>query len=139
MTRISSTFVLAVPLALAAILSITPKVEAADRFAVISVQNETNANITIAYRWADDQTKKTHLLAPNAKHWFSYKYPSPDANHSPDFFISFDADTTNQNYSEDKKLHGYRAPEQNFDLGHKYGFRYNGPSKRYIEIYDISR
>jgi hypothetical protein len=31
-----------------------------------------------------------------------------------------------------------RAPEENYDLGHKYGFRYNGPSKRDIEIYDLS-
>lgn len=136
MIGIGKSLTLAVPLVLATVLSIAPKAEAADRFAVISVHNETNANLNVVYRWGGGQ-KKTHFLGPNAKHWFAYKYPKPDDDHSPDFFISFDADTTNQKYSEEKRLHGFRAPEENYDLGHKYAFRYNGPSKRFIEIYDL--
>src|SRR5690348_6343274 len=127
---------LAASLAAAALLFIIPTANAADRFAVISIANETNANITVSYHWGDGQ-RKTHFFRPGARQWFSYKYARPDDNHSPDFFISFDADTTNQRYGEDKKLHGYRAPEQNFGLGHKYAFRYDGPSKRFIEIYDM--
>jgi len=126
---------LAVSLAAAALLLIAPTAKAADRFAVISIANETNANITVSYHWGDGQ-RKTHFFRPGAKHWFSWKYPRPDYDRSPDFFISFDADTTSQRYGEDKRLHGYRAPEENYDLGNKYAFRYNGPSKRYIEIYD---
>src|SRR5262249_15400620 len=80
---------------------------------------------------------KTHFFRPGARHWFSWKYPRPDYDHSPNFIISFDADTTGQRYGEDKTLHGFRAPEENYNLGHKYAFRYDGPSKRYIEIYDM--
>ena len=113
-------------------------VVAADRFAVISIENETNANINVVYRWGNAATK-THHFAPGARHWFSYKYPHPDENKSPDFFIKFDADTTGQAYQEEKKLHGFRAPDQSYELGHKYVFKYNGPSKRFIEIYDRSK
>jgi hypothetical protein len=122
-----------------AALSLAPAMAlAADRFAVISIANETNANVNIVYRWGTGEKKKHHF-GPGAHHWFSYKYDHPDDSHSPDFFISFDADTTNQHYGEDKKLHGFRAPDQSYDLGHKYVFRYNGPSKRFIEIYDASK
>ena len=99
---------LAVSLAAAAFLLIVPTAKAADRFAVISIANETNANITVSYHWGDGQ-RKTHSFRPGARQWFSYQYTRPDDDHSPDFFITFDADTTSQRYGEDKRLHGYRA------------------------------
>jgi hypothetical protein len=108
---------------------------AADRFSVISIANETNANINVVYHWGDGQ-EKTYRFTPGAQHWFSYAYSRPDENRSPDFHIKFDADTTNQRYSEFKKLHGYRAPDQSYNLGHKYVFKYDGPAKRFIEMYD---
>jgi hypothetical protein len=110
----------------------------ADRFSVISIANQTNANITIVYRWGN-QEKKRHHFAPGARQWFSWEYAKPDQDHSPDFFVTFDADTTKQTYQEEKKLHGFRAPEQNYDLGHKYAFEYDGPSKKYIEIFDLNK
>jgi len=127
---------LAASLAAAALLSIVTNAKAADRFAVISIANETNANITVSYHWGDGQ-RKTHFFRPGARHWFSWKYPTPDYDRSPDFFITFDADTTSQRYGEDKRLHGNRAPEESYNLGHKYAFRYDGPSKRYIEIFNL--
>ena len=57
----------------------------------------------------------------------------------PDFHIKFDANSAQTKYEEKKKLHGFRAPDQSYDLGHKYAFRYNGPTKRFIEIYDLSK
>ena len=108
---------------------------AADRFSVISIANETNANINVVYHWGDGQ-EKTYRFAPGVHHWFSYAYSRPDENRSPDFHIKFDADTTNQRYSEFKKLHGYRAPDQSYNLGHEYVFKYDGPAKRFIEMYD---
>jgi hypothetical protein len=114
------------------------RLEAADRFAVVSIVNETTATITLTYRWGNDE-KKRRTFAPGARHWFSYEYTRANANRSPDFFVTFDADTTKGKYSEEKKLHGFRAPEQNYDLGHKYVFRYDGPAKRFIELYDASR
>jgi len=108
---------------------------AADRFAVVSIANETNANINMVYRRGGG-VQKTHYFAPGTQAWFSHEYSHPNEDRSPDFNISFDSDTTARKYSEPKKLHGYRAPDQSYQLGHKYVFRYDGPSKRFIEIYD---
>jgi hypothetical protein len=109
---------------------------AADRFAVVSIANETKANITMTYQWGDGRSQ-SKFLAPGSRSWFSYKYARPDENRSPDFIASFDADArSGASYHEKKRLHGYRAPEENYSLGHKYVFRYNGPSKTYIELYE---
>ena len=108
---------------------------AANRFAVISIANETDANINIVYHWGDGNEKRHHF-GPGTRSWFSYKYSRPDEDKSPDFHIKFDADTTNQHYSEFKKLHGYRAPDENYNAGHEYVFKYNGATKRFIEVYD---
>jgi hypothetical protein len=90
---------------------------AAKRFSVVSLVNETQANLTISYRWAQESWKQVRLT-PGARELFVWPYSKPDA--------------------EAKKLRGFAAEEQNFDLGHKYSFRYDGPSKRYIELWDIS-
>jgi len=128
---------LAAPLALAVTLAGSLRAEAADRFAVISIANETNANITVVYRWADNpKNKKRHLFRAGTRTWFSHQYARPDENRSPDFFLAFDADSTGQTFQEEKRLHGFRAPDQTYELGHKYVFKYDGPSKRFIEIYD---
>lgn len=114
----------------------TNAASAADRFAVISIANETNANVRVTYRWGND-AKKSYTFAPGNRHWFSYQYPKQSQPSSPDFFISYDADSqTGGKYIEDKRLHGFRAPDQSYDLGNKYVFKYDGPSKRFIELYD---
>jgi hypothetical protein len=122
--------------AASALLLVPGTAFAANRFSVISITNETRANLTISWRWASDEWKQT-FLGPNARHVWWYEYKQVDQNMSPDFHLRFDADTSSSKYTEPKKLHGRAAPEANFDLGHKYAFRYDGPSKRYIEIYEL--
>jgi hypothetical protein len=122
----------------ATVLAVVPSAaSAATRFSVISVANETQANLVISWRWGNDDWKQTRL-GPGARHWFSYKYAQANQNHSPDFHLKFDADTSSAKYTEPKKLRGYAAAEENYDLGRKYAFRYDGPSKRYIELYAIA-
>ena len=129
----------AAALALAIALGSPARLLAADRYAVISIANETNATIKMVYRWGKKDATKTHTFRPNSRSWFAFQYAKPDVNRSPDFFVRFDADTAQTKYDENKSLHGFRSPDQSYDLGHKYAFRYNGPTKRYIEIYDLSR
>jgi hypothetical protein len=110
---------------------------AAKRFSVVSLVNETQANLTISYRWAQESWKQVRLT-PGAREMFVWPYSKPDEDRSPDLHVTFDADSSASKYAEAKKLRGFAAEEQNFDLGHKYSFRYDGPSKRYIELWDIS-
>src|ERR1700678_426669 len=52
-------------------------VYATSRFAVVSVVNETQANLTINFRWGTGPWQKK-FLAPGARDWFSWTYPDPD-------------------------------------------------------------
>jgi hypothetical protein len=110
--------------------------QAATRFAMVSIANETSYNITFSYRWGDGAWQST-TMAPGARRWFSWKYPQPNENRSPAFQVRFDADGTGSKYIEKYDLKRRAAVEQNYDLGHKYAFRFDGPSKRYIELYNL--
>jgi len=110
---------------------------AAKRFAVVSVTNETRANLTIVFRWGNEPWQRKNLPAGD-KHWFAWRYSRPDEDRSPDLFVKFDADAGVSRYTEEKRLHGYAAEDETFELGHLYAFRYDGPAKRYIEIWDVS-
>jgi len=121
----------------ATVLAVVPRTASAStRFSVISIVNETRANLVISWRWGDDDWKQSRL-GPSARHWFSYKYAQANQNRSPDFHLKFDADTSSAKDPEPRKLRGYAAPEESYDLGRKYAFRYDSPSKRYIELYAI--
>ena len=61
----------------------------------------------------------------------------PNENKAPPFYIRFDSDTSAKRYIEPWKLTGRAAVEQLFELGNKYALRYDGPSRRYIEIFDV--
>jgi hypothetical protein len=77
-------------------------------------------------------------LAAGANHWWSHKYDRPNENRSPDFVLKFDSDgRAGSEYGDTRVLRGNAAPEQNFDLGHKYVFRYDDPSKRYVKLIDL--
>jgi hypothetical protein len=119
-------------------LAVVPSAASAtNRYSVISISNETQVDIGLSWHWADPGWKHMQL-APGANHWWSHKYDHPNENRSPDFELKFDSDgRTGSTYSETKVLRGHAAPEQNFDLGHKYVFRYDGPSKRYIKLMDV--
>jgi hypothetical protein len=110
-----------------------------DRYAVISIHNETNSDITVVYRW-EGMEERTHRFPPGHKHAFTWEYEKANLDHSPDLILKFDSDTTRGgSFEQTKRLHGFRAPDQSFELGHKWAFRYDGPSKRYITLIDLSK
>jgi len=112
--------------------------QAADRFAVISVANQTEANLVVNYRWGNGSWTKA-TIGPKRNHLFWYEYPNPTNTSSPDMCLNFDADVGASKYQEAKKLHGFRVPDKNYSGGHHYAFRYDGATKKYIEIFDTSR
>ena len=70
---------------------------------------------------------------------YAYEIGMRTANldHSPQLVVKFDADGTSAKYLQEYVLKRRAAPEQNYQLGHKYAFRYDGPSRRYIDLVDI--
>lgn len=122
----------------ATVLAVVPSAASAtNRYSVISISNDTQANIFLEWRWSSPEWKKL-TLAAGARHWWSHKYDRPNENRSPDFQLRYDSDSrSGAKYTETETLRGYAAPEQNFDLGRKYAFRYDGPSKRYIKLLSV--
>jgi hypothetical protein len=110
---------------------------AATRFAVVSILNETRADMTLSYRWGTEGEWQQVRISPGERHWWSHKFAYPNENKAPHFYLRFDADTTSKRYIEPWKLTGRAAEEERFELGNKYAFRYDGSSKRYIEIFDV--
>ena len=123
-----------------AVLVLAPGVACATtRFAVVSILNETRASLVLGYRWGDwakDQWRQVNVT-PGDKLFWSHKLDALNVNNAPYFYIRFDSDTSSRRYVEPWKLIGRAAVEENFDLGNKYAFRYDGPSRRYVEIFDI--
>jgi hypothetical protein len=110
---------------------------ATTRYAVVSIANETRANMTLSYRWGtNDEWHQIHV-GPGEKRWWSHKFKTPNENRAPPFYLRFDSDTSSKRFIEPWKLVGRAAEEESFELGNKYAFRYDGPSKRYIEIFDL--
>ena len=110
---------------------------AANRFSVVSIANETNANVGISYKWGENDAVRRMFLAPRERRWFSWAYPTENYNRSPDFLIQYDADAGGQYFKSGwKRLRGYASPDQNFAGGNEYVFKYDGPTQRFIEIRD---
>jgi hypothetical protein len=110
---------------------------AVTRFAVVSIANETQTSLLLSYRWGDSDNWQQINLRPGARHWWSHRFSRPNENRAPPFYIRFDSDTTSKRYIEPWKLTGRAAVEERFDLGNKYALRYDGPSRRYVEIFDV--
>lgn len=108
---------------------------AADRFAVTSIHNETQSKITILYKWGTGEWK-TKTLMPGTRHWFGFRYKHANDDKSPNLFVKFDADAGSGSYTEEYKLLRHAASEESYALGYKYVFRYDGPSKKFVELYD---
>ena len=123
-----------------AALFLAPSIaNAATRFAVVSIVNETRASLLLSYRWGDwakDQWRQVNVTPGERLSW-SHPLEAVNVNRAPYFYIRFDSDTSSRRFVEPWKLTGRAAADQSFELGNKYAFRYDGPSKRFIEIFDI--
>jgi len=119
---------------LATVLCLMPSIAfAANYFSVVSLANETPANLTISNRWGVEAWHEV----PGAKHWFSWKHSKPNEGRSLAFDVVLDREFNVLEYFEAKKLRGFAAESENLDLGHQHAFRH-GPSKRHIELWDIN-
>lgn len=106
---------------------------AAERYSAVCPGNETQAELSIGYRSGKESWQKI----PGAKQWLSWKCFKPNEGRSLDFHVVLDFNSSASGYFDAKKLRGFAAEAETFDLGHQYVFRH-GPSKRHIELWDIS-
>ena len=120
-------------LALAAMA--TSVATAADRYAVIAVENTlSDATIGMSFAWGDAAWQK-RSLRPGEKHQFCHEFAVPNENKNPPFHIKFDSSIAPGKYVEGYHLQARAAPACEFARGHQYKFRYEVKGK-FVELYD---
>jgi hypothetical protein len=108
---------------------------AADRYAVIAVENTlSDATIGMSFVWGDGTWHK-RSLRPGEKHQFCHQFAFPNENKNPPFHIKFDSSIAPGVYVESYHLKARAAPDCEFDRGHQYKFRYEVKGK-FVELYD---
>jgi hypothetical protein len=108
---------------------------AADRYAVIAVENTlSDATIGISFVWGDGAWQK-RSLRPGEKHQFCHEFAFPNENKNPPFHIKFDSSIAPGLYVEGYHLNARAAPACEFERGHQYKFRYEVKGK-FVELYD---
>jgi hypothetical protein len=127
-----ATFVLMV----LAVVGLTGIVMAANRFAVVGVENATHVTIRMEHKWGGGGSWNRDVLQPGGKKWFWHTYDHANENRSPKFHVRFDSDLNpgklfNINYDLKKNA----AAAHEWDNARKYVFRYDG-NRKYIDLYE---
>ncbi len=124
---------LAALVVLATVLCTPPKADAADRFAVVGIENATHVTIRLQHKWGDEQWKMD-VIAPGNRKWYWWTYSRPNEDRSPPFHVRFDSDLSPGQFVENYNLKKRAAPDHTWNFAEKYIFRYDR-SKNFIELY----
>ena len=131
----SSLLALIAPLAFAGTLFSANTAQAANRFAVVGIENTTQHTIKLQHKWGDGEWK-TDVLKPGEKKWFWWTYSVANENKSPRFHVRFDSDMhPGKLFEIDYDLKKNAAPAHEWENAHKYIFNYDG-NKSYIDLYE---
>jgi hypothetical protein len=126
---------LAAPLAIAATVFSPSKAEAANRFAVVGIENTTQNTINLQHKWGDGEWKKD-VLKPGERKWFWHTYAFAGENKSPRFHVRFDSDLQpGKLFTINYDLKKNAAPAHDWEDAHKYVFKYDG-NRTFIDLYE---
>jgi len=113
----------------------TNTAEAANRFAVVGIENTTHVTIRLQHKWGDGQWKRD-VLPPGGRKWFWWTYAHANDNRSPRFHVRFDSDLhPGKVFTIDYDLKKNAAPAHEWENAHQYVLRYDG-NRNYIDLYD---
>ena len=130
----STLLALAAPLALTATMFSPAKAEAANRFAVVGIENTTQNTINLQHKWGDGEWK-TDVLKPGDRKWFWWTYSKQNENKSPKFHVRFDSDLQpGKVFTINYGLKKYSAPAHDWEDANKYVFKFDGNNK-FIDLY----
>ena len=107
---------------------------AADRFAVIGIENSTHVNVRYQHRWGEGNWGND-ALAPGERKWYWHEFKFANEDKNPPFHMRFDSDLSPGTFVEKYHLIGYSAPDHNWDMAHKYIFKYDR-SKNFVDLFD---
>lgn len=111
------------------------EVEAATRFGVVCIINETNANIGYQIKIGDGPWEN-FKMAPRQSRWFSHKYDALNENASPKLMIRYDSDVrVGKNFTVEHTLTRLAAVGESCKEGAQYVFHYEKANRNFILLY----
>lgn len=122
--------------ALAAVTFMAMPAQAANRYAVACVHNQTGVAINYQVKWADAGSWQSHTLQPGYRTAFSHRYAHQNENRSPELLIRFDSDMRSGRYDLTYKLDKRAAVGDKCEEGRQYYFRYE-PNRR--DLIDLQK
>jgi hypothetical protein len=104
-------------------------VVAANRFAVVGVENGTHVAIRMQHKWGDGPWA-SDVLQPGGRKWFWHTYDRPNEDRSPTFRVQFDSDLSpGKVFNIPYELKKNAAPAHEWENARRYIFRYDGGTK----------
>lgn len=111
-------------------------VVAANRFAVVGIENGTHVTIRLQHKWGDGAWR-SDVVRPGGRKWFWHEYDRANENRSPRFHVRFDSDLNpGEVFTINYDLKKNAAPAHEWENAHKYVFRYDG-HRKYIDLLDM--
>ena|SRR5262245_45430982 len=110
------------------------RAQAANRFAVVGVENSTNVTIRLHHKWGDGEWQRD-VIPPGGRKLFWWTYAHANDNRSPKFHVRFDSDLhPGKMFNIDYDLTKRPAPAHDWEDAQKYVFRYDG-NRNYIDLH----
>jgi len=110
------------------------RADAANRFAVVGVENSTHVTIRLYHKWGDGAWQQD-VIPAGGKKWYWYTYANANDNRSPQFHVSFDSDLNpGKIFAINYDLAKNAAPAHDWEDAQKYVFKYDG-NRNYIDLY----
>ena len=120
-------------MALGAVVAGSPSYsDAATRFGMACVKNETRFNVRFRFKVGKGQWRKRSIF-PGRYHWFSHKYDRLDENRSPTLLVEYDSDgRNNKRFNVRVRLQRKAATGQSCKEGAQYAFIHERANRDFI-------
>lgn len=116
----------------AAVAATATQGQAATRFGVACLINETSATIRYQVK-IGSASWETRTMSPGQSRWFSHRYDSLNQNTSPKLFVRYDSDArSGKNFRVENVLARKAATGQTCSEGAQYVFKHERANRDFI-------
>ena len=119
MQKYLSSFYWAVVIAFLVLTPHLSSLEAANKYSVITIENDTQYRVFYSYRWGEGQQTWNNSIPPNGSyiHWWTFEYDNE--NWAPWFYVQIDGQ------NKWFKLSSFFSESTDESTGKRYRFRYD--------------
>jgi hypothetical protein len=105
-----------------------PVAKGCDRYAMITIINQTPYRVDYTYSWGADGGESSGVIKPHETRWHAWTFAYPDQNYAPFFYMQPDGD--NGWY----KLRSFYSPDTDSSNGRIYYIRWDRENQRFYMV-----